>query len=168
MNKKNFEGRIIWYLEMINVKEFKPKSLPKYAEVIKLGIPLPIINSFFYKEVGRLWKWTDRSKWTLDNWNEWVERENLQTWILLFHGTPAGYFELETKKNEVEIAFFGLLPKFIQKGLGGGFLSVAIKKAWELGKTRVCVQTCNFDHQNALNNYKARGFKVFREEKEDF
>ena len=52
MNKKNFEGRIIWYLEMMNVKEFKPKSLPKYAEVIKLGIPLPIINSFFYKEVG--------------------------------------------------------------------------------------------------------------------
>ena len=109
MNKKNFEGRIIWYLEMMNVKEFKPKSLPKYAEVIKLGIPLPIINSFFYKEVGGIWKWTDRSKWTLDNWNEWVERENLQTWILLFHGTPAGYFELEIKNNEVEIAFFGLL-----------------------------------------------------------
>ena len=41
MNKKNFEGRIIWYLEMMNVKEFKPKSLPKYAENEKIDLITP-------------------------------------------------------------------------------------------------------------------------------
>ena len=160
--------KVIWYLEMINKKEFKPKTLPKDAEVIKIGIPLPIINRFFYREVGKLWHWTDRAEWNIDKWNDWVKRENLQTWILLYKGTPAGYFELETKEIEVEIAFFGLLPEFIQKGLGGGFLSAAIKNAWELEKTRVCVNTCSLDHRNALNNYKGRGFKIIREENIDF
>tara|TARA_B100000700_G_C14906812_1_gene790169 strand:+ start:592 stop:1095 length:504 start_codon:yes stop_codon:yes gene_type:complete len=165
---KKMGKKVIWYLEMINKNEFKPKTLPKDADVIKIGIPLPIINRFFYKEVGKLWYWTDRAKWNIDRWNDWVKRENLQTWILLYKGTPAGYFELETREKEVEIAFFGLLPEFIQKGLGGGFLSAAIKNAWEIKKTRVCVNTCSLDHRNALNNYKSRGFKIIREENVDF
>ncbi len=135
--------KVIWYLEMTNMNEFTPKTLPKEAKVIKIGIPSPKINRFFYREVGKLWKWTDRDKWNIDKWNDWVKRENLQTWILLYKGTPAGYFELETREKEVEIAFFGLLPEFIQKGLGGGFLSAAIKNAWEFEKKRVCVNTCS-------------------------
>ena len=75
---------------------------------------------------------------------------NLHTWILLFHGTPAGYFELNKHKKEVEIAYFGLLPQFIGKRLGGGFLSTAIIKSWDLKINRIWVHTCNYDHPNAL------------------
>ena len=62
-----------------------------------------------------------------------------------------------------EIAYFGLLPKFIGKGLGGGFLSYAVEKAWEFKKKRIWVHTCNYDHPNALKNYKARGFEIYKE-----
>ena len=109
------------------------------------------------RQCQRIWRWS------IKDWKDWVNRDELNTWILLFKNTPAGYFELNTLANEVEIAYFGLLPNFIGKGLGGGFLSVAIEKAWEQNKKRVWVHTCNLDHPNALKNYLARGLKIFDE-----
>ena len=78
-------------------------------------------------------------------------------------GTPAGYFELDDQDGDVEIAYFGLLPQFLGKGLGGGFLTAAVEKAWEMGAARVWVHTCSLDHPNALKNYQARGFQIYRE-----
>ncbi len=68
------------------------------------------------------------------------------------------------KDKSVEIAFFGLLPQFIGKGLGGYLLSEAIRKAWDLDASRVWVHTCTLDHPHALGNYEARGLTIVREE----
>ena len=164
MNSKRKKFKITWSLEMNSSKDFKSKNLLNGCKAIKLEIPLPILNRFFYESVGELWNWTDRISWSDKIWENWVNRENLLTWILLFRGTPAGYFELVTGDNEVEIAYFGLLPQFLNKGLGGGFLSYAIKKAWEQNKKRIWVHTCSLDHPNALNNYKSRGMQIFKTE----
>ena len=43
-------------------------------------------------------------------------------------------------------------------------LEDAIANAWRLGGRRVWLHTCSLDHPQALNNYLARGFKVFHEE----
>ena len=110
-----------------------------------------------------LWHWTDRLSWSEEQWRNWVERKALQTWMLLFHGTPAGYFELEAQDKAVELSYFGLLPPFLDKGLGGGLLSAAVEKAWEMETKRVWVHTCSLDHPYALKNYKARGFQIYRE-----
>jgi len=163
MSVNNNELKKIWYLEMLNPIELHETSLPKCASVVKLEIPLPALNRFFYEEVGGLWKWTDRLTWSYEEWTLWVESEELETWMLLFKGTPAGYFELKKKCNEIEIAHFGLLKKFLGKRLGGGLLSEAIKKAWKQKVNRIWLHTCSFDHPNALSNYKARGFKVYQE-----
>ena len=43
----------------------------------------------------------------------------------------AGYYELRRDKDGgVEIAYFGLLPEFIGRGLGGALLTSAIEEAW--------------------------------------
>ena len=39
-----------------------------------------------------------------------------------------------------------------------------IKKTFEMGAKRVWVHTCSLDHRNALNNYLARGMKIFKTE----
>lgn len=45
-------------------------------------------------------------------------------------GNPAGYFELEGKPgSDIEIAYFGLLPQFVGKGLGGYLLTEAVRRA---------------------------------------
>ena len=75
---------------------------------------------------------------------------------------------VKTKKTEdseqIEIAYFGLLPEFIGRGFGGGLLTSAIETAWTWAPTpsRVWVHTCNRDHPSALANYQARGFKIYK------
>ena len=67
-------------------------------------------------------------------------------------------------KSEIEIAYFGLLPEFIGRGLGGVLLTSAIETAWAWTPTpsRVWVHTCNRDHPSALANYQARGFEIYK------
>jgi len=163
MNVSTDKIEITWYLQMLSPKEIRPKILLPETQLVRLEIPFPALNRFFYKEVGKLWQWTDRLNWSEEEWRIWVGRENAQTWMLLLRGTPAGYFELDDQDGNVEVAYFGLLPQFLGKGLGGGFLTAAVEKAWEMGAARVWVHTCSFDHPNALKNYQARGFQIFRE-----
>ena len=163
MNVNSDKTEITWHLQMLSPEELRPKTLLLETQLFRLEIPLPALNRFFYQEVGKLWQWTDRLNWSEEEWRNWVESEKVQTWILNFRGTPAGYFELDNQDGEVEIAFFGLLPQFLGKGLGGGLLTAAVEKAWEMGAARVWVHTCSLDHPNALNNYQARGFQIYRE-----
>lgn len=154
-----------YYLEMNSPSFLIPKRLNNpYFSVNELKVPLPELNRFFYTAVGCRWYWNDRSKWTYFHWKEWVNRPVLTTWIAYLHGTPAGYFELEAQSHgNVEIAYFGLLPTFIGKGLGGNLLTVALENAWKMDASRIWVHTCTLDHPAALPNYLARGFKIFRE-----
>ena len=68
------------------------------------------------------------------------------------------------KKKEVEIAYLGLLEEFQNKKLGSYLLSQAIQKSFKRDINRVWVHTCSLDHKNALNNYIARGMKIFKTE----
>ena len=153
----------IWYLEMTDINQFLHYQLPKEAFLLKKVIPSPTINRFFYEKVGKSWSWTDRLKWSHEKWDSWVNQKSVNTWILFINIKHAGYFELNNENGDVEIAYFGLLPNFIGKGLGKSFLSSAIHIAWQMTKKRVWVNTCSFDHPNALNNYMSCGFKIFKE-----
>jgi hypothetical protein len=68
----------------------------------------------------------------------------------------------------MEIAYFGLLPEWISRGLGGVLLTSAIEGAWGMAPkpSRVWVHTCNRDHPLALANYQARGMVVYKVEEE--
>jgi GNAT superfamily N-acetyltransferase len=113
--------------------------------------------------VGEKWSWTDKLKLSDEEWRRYVESENLRTWVAYSRGEIAGYYELQRQeKGNVEIAYFGLTPKFIGKGYGGYLLTHAILSAWSWGETRrVWVHTCTSDHVAALQNYKARGLKIY-------
>ena len=163
MNVNTDKTEITWHLQMLSPEELRPKALLLETQLVRLEFPFPALNRFFYQEVGKLWQWTDRLNWSEEEWRNSVEREKAQTWMLLFRGTPSGYFELDDQDGNVELAYFGLLPQFLGKGLGSGFLTAAVEKAWEMGAARVWVHTCSLDHPNALKNYQARGFQIYRE-----
>ena len=88
------------------------------------------------------------------------------TYVLKFKEDLAGYFELilHPVKEEVEIAYLGLLEEYQNKKLGSYLLSKAIKNSFLYNPKRVWVHTCSLDHKNALNNYIARGMKIFKTE----
>lgn len=138
----------------------KVSSLP--LEVRRLRIPIPELNRFFYVHVGHNHYWYDRLNWSYDQWKIWAGRTDLQTWVIYLEDTPAGYFELETLDERVNIIFFGLLPQFIGQGIGAHALTLAVQTAWNLKPNRVTLNTCTLDHPHALHNYQSRGFKVYR------
>lgn len=72
---------------------------------------------------------------------------------------------MKKKNKELEIAYFGILEDFREKGYGSYLLSQAIKDSLERGVKRVWVHTCTLDHKNAIKNYTARGMRVFKEDK---
>ncbi len=153
------------YLEMLSPDAFIAKPAPgDDIEVKKVEIPTPVINHFFFVNVGRPWRWFSRLSWALEDWKNLVENESISTWIGYLAGSPFGYIEFDQQGERVEIAFFGLLPQYIGMKLGGFLLSEAIRLAWSLGPKRVWVHTCTLDHEHALNNYLARGFSIYKEE----
>ena len=104
--------------------------------------------------------------WTEEQWIDYVSNKNVKTYVFKFKDDLAGFFELMShgEKKEVEIAYFGLLEEFQNKKLGSYLLSQAIKKSFKGSINRVWVHTCSLDHKNALNNYIARGMKIFKTE----
>jgi GNAT superfamily N-acetyltransferase len=101
--------------------------------------------------------------WSDERWQEYIDQPGLQTWIGYLDDAEVGYFELDRQPaTGVEIAYFGLLPEFIGRGLGGALLTEAIRRAWQLGTKRVWVHTCTLDHPQALSNYLARGLEIYQ------
>lgn len=118
-------------------------------------------NRSLYVLVGETWEWHDKLVWSAEQWKSYAESENLKTYVAYMDEAIAGYFELLTYEQDVEIKYFGLAPDFIGKGLGGVLLSEAIQAAWQLNPTRVWVHTCTLDHPAALQNYLSRGMTVY-------
>lgn len=154
------------HLEMTSPNQFQPAGSGRTAfNLVRAEIPCPELNRFLYTAVGSDWWWYSRLPWTFAQWLEYLDRPELETWVAYVAGSPAGYFELEHQPdNNVELVYFGVMPCFIGKGLGGTLLSAAISRAWEMGAARVWVHTCSLDHPGARQNYEARGFRVFHVE----
>ena len=124
------------------------------------------LNKFFYKRIGKKHHWVDRLSWSDKQWIDYVSDKKVKTYVLKFKEDLAGYFELilHPEKEEVEIAYLGLLEEYQNKKLGSHLLSSAIKNSFINKPKRVWVHTCSLDHKNALNNYKSRGMKIFKTE----
>ena len=154
------------FLELRDIKKLKFNSFKENKFLIKKIKPDFQLNKFFYKQVGKKHRWIDRLSWTDEKWINFISNKNLETYVISEFEDLIGFFELlyNPDLNETEISYFGLLEKYIGKGIGGYALSEAIKKAFEKNIKRVWLHTCTLDHPNALKNYIARGMQVFRKE----
>ena len=155
------------YLEINSLKELKESKTKIDEYFVQLVEPNNFhLNKFFYKNVGKKHNWIDRLVWTENQWNKYISDKNVKTYILQKKEAYLGYFELifYKDKNEVEIAYLGLLEEYQNKKLGSYLLISAIKNSFLMNPKRVWVHTCSLDHKNALNNYLSRGMKIFKKE----
>lgn len=155
----------VWHVEITDLSRIEPAADSRPYELKLASSALPELNRMLYVAVGGPWHWYERLSWRYNQWQTFLNRDTVQTWVAYNGATPIGYFELEAQAaGSTEICYFGLLPEFIGKGFGKHLLRDAIAKAAEFGGKRVWLHTCTLDHPQALPNYQARGFKVFKEE----
>ena len=155
------------YLEINSINDLNVSTiLPERSSIQLIQPPDFQLNKFFYKNIGKKHNWVDRLIWTEKQWINYTSNEKVKTYVLKKEDNIAGYFELilHPDKNEVEIAYLGLLEEYQNQKLGSYLLSSAIKKSFSDETKRVWVHTCTLDHKNALNNYISRGMKVFKKE----
>lgn len=181
-----------WYLEQSSrgdLRDARPPEPSCGVRILRAEVPSSAFSRFLYSEVGSDVQWTDRLSWTYAQWQKWLERPGVETWVAYERGTPAGYIELDgtgetTGRDEehgrdeeggrpegsVEISYFGLLPAFRGRRIGGHLLSYGTARAWDMDlrwperqpTTRVWVHTCSKDGPHALGNYQRRGFRLYR------
>ena len=155
------------YLEINSLHDLKKVHMPSDEYSVSLLDPTNFqLNKFFYKNIGKKHSWIDRLAWIDSQWIDYVSNKKVKTYIFKHKEDLAGFFELifHFEKNEVELAYFGLLQEYHNKRLGSYLLFEAIKKSFVKKINRVWVHTCTLDHKNALNNYISRGMKIFKTE----
>jgi GNAT superfamily N-acetyltransferase len=153
------------YLRMASAAELRPARAVPNARIELISPCSPMRYRELYAAVGDDWQWHDRDAWSDERLAEHLAQPGVGVYLFTVDESAAGYFELQQHDDgDVELAYFGLLPGFIGRGLGGAMLTAATEEAWRLGATSVWLHTCTLDHPHALANYRARGFEPYRSE----
>lgn len=156
-------------LEMTSVDQLLPAdSLPSGASWTRVDTDKAGHSRDFYRRVGGPWHWVDRLDWDDSQWQSWTDRPEHHLLVCHQGDDDAGYAELEQQPGgQVEIAYFGLLPQAIGRGLGRWWLAQVLAEAWRLpGTHRVWVHTCTLDGPAALATYEGRGLRPYSREVE--
>lgn len=162
-----------WYLEQTSRADLAPVQEPPAEQGVRIArseIPSPEFSRFLYTAVGGDVAWIDRLTWPYARWAEHLGRPGVETWVAYERDTPAGFIELDPAPDgSVEIVYFGLIPAFRGRRIGGHLLAYGIERAWDLaerwpGRTptkRVWLHTCSLDGAHAMANYQRRGFRLY-------
>ncbi len=153
------------YLEM----RAKPQreSKPPGQNVLLLHAVRPTVSfyRYLYNTVGQDWLWYQRRQMSDEELRAIIQHPQVEIHVLYVAGVPAGYGELDLRDMpDIELAYFGLLPEFIGKGLGKFLLDAVIDKAWAHGPQRLWLHTCTLDHPQALAVYQGAGFVRYKQE----
>ena len=118
------------YLEMCSSDQLRPKrSLDARFQIREKRDRDWRFNRDLYFAVGEMWSWIDKRPWTDEQWQKYALEPGLRTYAAYYDNTVAGYYELRRDdEDDVEIAYFGLLPEFVGRGFGGALLTSAIEQ----------------------------------------
>ncbi|MGW2514965.1 GNAT family N-acetyltransferase [Streptomyces scopuliridis] len=160
-----------WSLEQTSPDDLRPAATPPgEVRIVRAEVPSAEFSRFLYSAVGDDVSWRDRLSLTREQWQESIAAPGVETWVAYERGTPAGYIELAAQdRATVEIVYFGLLPAFRGRRIGGHLLSYGTARAWDLAERwpgtepteRVWLHTCSKDGPHAMDNYLRRGFRLF-------
>ena len=152
------------------VIEELPRTLPPMPAGPKLAlmkaeqIPLHFYR-YLYRTVGSAWLWFERLHLSDENLARRVHRDGIEIFVLYGNGAPAGYYELDFRKaHSANLAYFGLMPEWIGRGIGPWLLGSAIAEMFSRGASRATVNTCTLDHPAALPLYQKLGFRPVAQE----
>ena len=158
---------VITYLEMTERPALKHVPPPRDLKIALLHAEPPTVPfyRFLYQTVGGPWLWYERRALDDEALRAVIHDPLVEIYVLYANGVPAGFAELDRRQEpEIELAYFGLMPEFIGKGLGKYLLTWAIERAWSYEPSRLWVNTNALDHHQALAVYQKCGFTPYKQE----
>jgi GNAT superfamily N-acetyltransferase len=158
---------VVTYLEMLKPPTRPTVPAPTTGKIALLRAERPTISfyRYLYNTVGEPWLWWERRRLSNDELAKIIHDPLVEIYVLYVDGVPAGYAELDRRKqDEVELAYFGLVPEFIGRKLGPFLLNWAVDTAWFGNPKRLWVNTNNLDHPKALQIYQKAGFVPYKQE----
>ena len=161
----------ITHLEMTRRPPHPHVSPPSGTKLALLRAQQPTVAfyRFLYNAVGEPWLWWERRALGDKELARILQDERVEIYVLYVNGVPAGYAELDRRTPpEIDLAYFGLMPEFIGRGLGPHLLTWAIDTAWNHEPRRLTVNTNTLDHPKALALYQRYGFRPYRQEQKLF
>ncbi|MFM9938713.1 MAG: GNAT family N-acetyltransferase [Hyphomicrobiaceae bacterium] len=118
-----------------------------------------------FRKVGEEWLWFSRLRLADEALAAIIHDPAVAVHALSVDGSEAGLLELDFRvPEECEIAFFGVIPSLIGKGVGGYLMREAITRAWAAPIRRMWVHTCTLDHPAALQFYRHLGFRAYAQQ----
>lgn len=164
------DGKLTTTVTYLEMTERPPHPHVVPPQGMKLALlrarePTVAFYRFLYDTVGGPWLWYERRAMADDALAHIIGDERVEIYVLYADGVPAGYAELDRREPpDIELAYFGLMPEFIGRGLGRYLLTWTIDTAWNHEPKRLWVNTNSLDHVKALALYQRCGFRPYRQE----
>lgn len=161
--------RVPMTVTFLEMKQRPPPPGPPHPRgkiaILRAEKPAVHFYRYLYDTVGRDYLWVDRKKISDEALAEILNAPSLELYVLYAEGVPAGFAELDFSDLEVpHLAYFGLMPEAIGRGLGFYFLCHICGICWSRPIRRLLVNTCTLDHPRALPMYQRAGFVPYSRE----
>lgn len=152
------------FLRMQSGPARPPVVLPPGVSVERERISL---NDYrrLYDEVGGSYLWWLRRVMPDKALAKHLASPTVAVHIMRVNGEVAGFFELDAGYwPYVNMNYFGLLPRYIGRGLGRLLLDRAVDEVFSGASPLrgMSLNTCDADHPRALPNYLTAGFIEYR------
>lgn len=158
---------IITWLERREPPTEPPAALPEGVLLLQVKQPDIVFYRYLHRAVGDPWLWWYRATVPDAEVERIIRDPRVEVWVLYADGQPAGFFELDRRESgEVELVYFGLVPRFIGRGLGGAMMRHAIARAFAEPIQRLWLHTCTLDSPRAIPFYESHGFRPYKSEVE--
>jgi GNAT superfamily N-acetyltransferase len=142
-----------------------PPPLLRGLSLLRAETPPVRFFRYLYDVVGGDYEWTDLHAATEEDIAAFVQDPAVKLYVAYLTGWPAGFIQLDFRASSVcDIAYFGLAPEAIGRGLGYWLLGEGVHMAWDSGVDKLTVNTCTLDHPRALPMYQKWGFAPVRRE----
>ena len=120
-----------------------------------------------YHAIGDDWLWWSRLTWDEARLAAHLAEDETEVYVAAADGEEIALIELNLRPApDIELRYFGVIPSWIGKGLGGWMLRYTIAAASQHRPRRMILNTCTYDHPGALTFYRRHGFAVTHSEVE--
>jgi GNAT superfamily N-acetyltransferase len=160
-------GVTVTFLRMDRAPGQASPGLRPGFQIVRAQSPSVPFYRYLYNTVGADYLWWLRRATSDVDLAALLRNPALSIHTLYAGGEPAGFYELDGRVwPDVNLSYFGLMPRAIGTGTGFAFLRSAVDEVWRRGARGMTVNTCTADHPRALPTYLRAGFHIVRQVRE--